>query len=185
MAHNIRAPAALVAALTERFESIRVGVHEEVQVILGYDFEGSVADSEKRRIAQVFTSTVAGGGYGGAGLDGAEFDGACRQLLRAAYLGTLLSAAALGQRLAVLTLIGGGVFGNPIPLIWDAIRWAAAETEPLLSRDLDVIVNGRNLGSHVPREAILAEVRKRGGALLAFQRSWRATNTSGLPEVLR
>ena len=139
-----------------------MGVHEGVQVILGYDFEGSVADSEERRIAQVFTSTVAGGWYGGAGLSGAEFEGACRQLLRAAYLGTLLAAADLGQRMAVLTLIGGGVFGNPIPLIWDAILWAAAETEPLLSRDLDVIVNGRNLGDHLPRETIMAGVRNAG-----------------------
>jgi hypothetical protein len=178
MAHNVRDPRALVAALTARFESIRVGVHAGVQVVLGYDFEGSVTDSEKRRIAQVFTSTVAGGGYGGAGLGGVEFEGACRRLLRAAYLGTLLAATTLGQRLAVLTLIGGGVFGNPIPLIWDAIRWAAAETEPLLSRDLDVIVNGRNLGDHVPRETILAGVRERGGALLAFPRT-------GLPEVLQ
>ena len=79
---------------------------------------------------------------------------------------------------AVLTLIGGGVFGNPIPLIWDAIRWATAETEPLLSRDLDVIVNGRNLGGHVPRETILAGVRERGGALLAFPRT-------GPPEVVQ
>jgi hypothetical protein len=178
MAHNVRDPVALVAALTARFEAIRVGVHEGVQVVLGYDFEGSVTDSENRRIAQVFTSTVAGGGYGGAGLGGAAFEGACRQLLRAAYLGTLLAAATLGQRLAVLTLIGGGVFGNPIPLIWEAIRWAAAETEPLLSRDLDVIVNGRNLGDHVPRETILTEVRERGGALLAFRRT-------GLPAVFQ
>jgi len=178
MAHNVRDPGALVAALTARFESIRVGVHEGTQVILGYDFQGSVTDSENRRIAQVFTSTIAGGGYGGAGLEGEKFEGACQQLLRAAYLGTLLAAATLGQRLAVLTLIGGGVFGNPIPLIWDAILWAAAETEQLLARDLDVIVNGRNLGDHVPRETILAGVRKRGGALLAFPRI-------GLPEVLQ
>jgi hypothetical protein len=178
MTHNVRDPAALVAALRERFESIRVGVHEGVQVVLGYDFEGSVADSEKRRIAQVFTSTVAGGGYGGAGLGSAEFAGACQLLLRAAYLGTLLAAATTGQRLAVLTLIGGGVFGNPIPLIWDAIRWAAAETEPLLSRDLDVIVNGRQLSDYVPRESILAGVREHGGALLAFP-------PGGLPEVLQ
>ena len=170
MAQNVRDPVALVDALTARFESIRVGVHEGVQVILGYDFEGSVADSEQRRIAQVFTSTVAGGWYGGAGLGGAEFEGACRQLLRAAYLGTLLAAVSLGQRLAVLTLIGGGVFGNPIPLIWDAILWAAAETEPLLSCDLDVIVNGRNLGEHLPRETITTGVRERGGALFAFPR---------------
>jgi hypothetical protein len=178
MGDNVNHPAGLVAALTERFESIRVGVHERVQVVLGYDFEGSVADSEGRRIAQVFTSTVAGGGYGGAGLSGAAFEGACRQLLRAAYLGTLLAAATTGQRLAVLTLIGGGVFGNPIPVIWEAIRWAAAETEPLLASDLDVVVNGRNLGSGVSREAILAGVRERAGALLVFPRI-------GLPEVLR
>jgi hypothetical protein len=178
MAHNVRDPAALVAALTANFESICVGVHEQAQVVLGYDFEGSVTESAKRRIAQVFTSTVVGGGYGGTGLGDAEFEGACRQLLRAAYLGTLLAAVALGQRLAVLTLVGGGVFGNPIPLIWDAICWAAAETEPLLARDLDVIVNGRNLGDHMPRETILTAVRERGGALLAFPRT-------GLPEVLQ
>jgi hypothetical protein len=96
MAHNVRDPAALLAALTDRFESIRVGVHEGVQVVLGYDFEGAVDDSENRRIAQVFTSTVAGGGYGGAGMSGAAFEGGCRQLLRAAYLGTLLAFARTG-----------------------------------------------------------------------------------------
>src|SRR5579872_2304178 len=153
MTHNVRDPAALVAALTTRFESIRVGVHEGVQVVLGYDFEGSVDDSEHRRIAQVFTSTVAGGGYSGGAMRGKEFEGACRQLLRAAYLGTLLAAATLGQRRAVLTLIGGGVFGNPIPLIWEAILWAVTEAEPLLADNLDVIVNGRNLGGHVARES--------------------------------
>jgi hypothetical protein len=178
MAQNVRDPVALVAALTSRFESIRVGLHEGAQVVLGYDFEGAVDDSDHRQIAQVFTSTVAGGGYGGAGMAGAEFEGACRQLLRAAYLGTLLAAATLGQRRAVLTLIGGGVFGNPVPLIWDAVCWAATEAEPLLSSDLDVIVNGRNLGGHVSRESILTAVRERGGALLAFART-------GLPGVFR
>jgi hypothetical protein len=176
MEHNVHDATALVTALTTRFESIRVGVHEGVQVVLGYDFAGSVDDSEHRRIAQVFTSTLAAGAYGGGGMGEAEFEGACRQLLRAAYLGTLLAAATLRQRRVVLTLIGGGVFGNPIPLIWDAILWAAAETESLLSGDLDVIVNGRNLGSQVSRASILAATRQRGGALLAFART-------GLPVV--
>ncbi len=178
LASNVRDPAALISALTTRFEAIRVGVHEGAQVVLGYDFEGSVDDFEHRRIAQVFTSTVAGGGYGGGGLSSAEFEEVCRQLLRAAYLGTLLAAVTLGQRRAVLTLIGGGVFGNSVPLIWDAIRWAASEVEPLLSSDLDVVVNGRNLGGQVSRESILAAVRDCGGALLAFART-------GLPVVFR
>jgi hypothetical protein len=173
----VRDPRALVVALSENFESIRVGVHEGVQVVLGYDFEGAVAPPVCR-IAQVFTSTVAGGGYGGGDMPAKHFEAACRQLLRAAYLGTLLAAAAMGRRQAVLTLIGGGVFGNPVPLIWDAIRWAIAETEPLLSRDLDVIVNGRNLGGQVSREDILSAARERGGAFLAFART-------GLPVVFR
>jgi hypothetical protein len=70
------------------------------------------------------------------------------------------------------------VFGNPIPLIWDSILWAVAEAEPLTPGDLDVIVNGRNLGGQVPRESIVAAVRERGGALLAFSRT-------GLPVVFR
>lgn len=178
MTQGVRDPRALVAALTEHFESIRVGVHEGVQVVLGYDFEGAVRDSERRLVAQVFTSTVAGGGYSGTSLVGGEFEEVCRQLLRAAYLGTLLAAVTLRQRRAVLTLIGGGVFGNPIPLIWDSIRWAADQTEPSLSHDLDVIVNGRNLSSQVQPETVLADVRQRDGALLSFGRS-------GLPHVQR
>ena len=98
--------------------------------------------------------------------------------MRAAYLGTLLAAAALGQRRAVVTLIGGGVFGNPIPLIWESILWAVSEAEPLMPNDLDVIVNGRNLGSQVPRESIVTAARERCGALLAFSRT-------GLPVVFR
>jgi hypothetical protein len=78
----------------------------------------------------------------------------------------------------VLTLVGGGVFGNPVPLIWEAILWAADEAGPLLSGDLEVVVNGRNLGGIVQRETILTVVRERGGAMLAFSRT-------GLPTVFR
>jgi hypothetical protein len=66
----------------------------------------------------------------------------------------------------VLTLIGGGVFANPIPLIWRAIGWAIDECEPLLAQDLEVVINGRNLGKQIAREALVAAVRERGGTLL-------------------
>jgi hypothetical protein len=166
-------PQSLVTALETRFEAIRVGVHDEAQVVLGYDWNGSVEDSEHRRIAQVFTSTVAGGGYGGQrNLRGKLFESACRSLLRAAYLGTLLAAASLGRRRVVLTLIGGGVFGNPIMLIWDAILWTFEEAKPFLSQDLDVIVNGYHLGTQIDLDAtVLPAVRDRGGAILTFDRS--------------
>ena len=95
-----------------------------------------VQGSESRRTAQDFTSTIAGGGYGGERALGTEFGGVCRQLLRTAYLGTLLAAASLRRDRVVLTLIGGGVFGNPVSLILEAIAWAAEEVERLLAKDL-------------------------------------------------
>ena len=171
---------ALIASLESRFDSIRVGVHDDAQIVLGYDWDGAVEGSENRRISQVFTSTVAGGGYGGeAALGGEGFEVACRQLLRAAYLGTLLAAAHLGRTRVVLTLIGGGVFHNPITLIWNAILWALDEVRPFLSRDLDVIVNGYNLGTLIDIDRmILPAVRERSGAILAF-------DASGLGKIRR
>lgn len=166
-------PQSLVAALETRFDAIRVGVHDNAQVVLGYNWDGAVEDSQHRRITQVFTSTVAGGSYGAEKILGAQaFEAACRQLLRAAYLGTLLAAVCLGRTRVVLTLIGGGVFGNPITLIWNAIRWALDAVEPFLWQNLDVVINGRNLGNMIDLdEVVLPAVRNRGGAILAFDPS--------------
>lgn len=169
-AEGVADPQAVADALESRFDALRVGVHDAAQVVLGYDWDGAVADSAQRHISQVCTSTVAGGMYrGAANLGPAAFKVAARQLLRAAYLGTLLAAVALGRTRVVLTLIGGGVFHNPIPLIWEAIAWAMDETAPRLSHDLDVVVNGRNLGEVMDIDAsILPEARRRGGAVLRF-----------------
>lgn len=172
-------PRALAAALENYFEAIRVGVHDDAQVVLGYNWDGAVEDSEYRRIAQVFTSTVAGGGYGGKAKLGKAFEAVCSQLLRAAYLGTLLAALALGRTRVALTLIGGGVFGNPIPLIWDAIQWALDEVKPYLGQDLDVVLNGYNLGTLTDLDSlILPGVRNRGGVILKF-------NAKGFSEICR
>jgi hypothetical protein len=154
------------AALESRFADIRVGVHENVPVVLGYNWDGAVAGN--RCIGQVFTSTFAGGGYSGTSAGDPNYRPICTALLRAAYLGTLLTAAALGRPKVVLTLIGGGVFGNPVPLIWESINWAISEVEPLVSGVMDVVVNGRNLGDHIHLEDILPAVRARGGVVVVF-----------------
>lgn len=172
MADGVADPKAFVQSLEERFDAIKVGLHDGVEVVLGYNWSGAVEG--RPTIAQVFTSTVAAGGYGGEHLGG-YFEPACRLLLRAAYLGTLLGAATTLKTKVVLTLIGGGVFDNPIEVIWGAIEWALAEVEPLLCDDLEVIVNGRDLSQRLPRERILAPVRARGGAMVVFDRASEAT----------
>ncbi len=182
MDHGGMGAEALASALETRFDRICVGVHDAVQVVLGHHWDGFVEDSENRLIAQVFTSTVAGGSYPGQMELGAFFHPACRQPLRAAYLGTLLAAVALGRSLVVLTLIGGRVFGNPIDLIWESIRWAFDTVRPLTASPLEVVVNGYNLSSQLARrggiEPILPAVRQRGGVVLQF-------NEAGLGEIRR
>ena len=150
--------AALLGRLEKRFEDLQVGLHQGVEVRLGANWDGPVRPGT--RISQVFTSTMAGGGYGQAN------SSICRPLLRCAYLGTLLAAAALKQRRAVLTLIGGGVFGNPPQLIWDSMLWAMGQVEGHLQRDLTVILNGRNLIPQVDADSIREAAQARGGELV-------------------
>lgn len=166
---RVKSPAALAAALEGGFERLRVGVHAGIEVVLGHDWSGSVApwpDGRARRISQVLTSTYAHG-YS-APLPDRERDALCRPLLRAAYLGTLLAALALGDRTVVLTAIGGGVFANPHPVIWEAILWAVDEAAKAATAPLDVVLNARDL--RIDRPTLAAEAAKRGGVLALLER---------------
>jgi len=165
MDQNIDDPVQFARWLDERFDDLRVGLHTGLEVVLGYAWDGSVPGAPQLRIAQALTSTLAGGGYSAGRLDAAWFDAVCVRLQRAAQLGTLLGAVAAGAKRAVLTLIGGGVFGNRVPLIWEAILWAADEVART-GAGLDVVVNGRNLGRHVPWEALLRDTVARGGTAI-------------------
>lgn len=158
----IRDVPATATALTNGFERIRIGLHDDVEVMFGHDWNGVVA-RPGARIAQVLTSTIALGGYGRD--DGSTaLAEVCLQLQRAAYVGTLLGAVALGKHTVVLTLIGGGVFGNPHRVIWDAIHFALAEVDRYLTAPLHVIVNTRNTLA----DADAAKARARGGFVTSF-----------------
>ena len=172
-------PVRIVTTLLDHSGQVRVGVHDRAEVALGYNWDGAV-EPPAPRIAQVFTSTVAGGMYGGErALGRVHFTSVCRELLRAAYLGTLLAAVTLGRRRVVLTLIGGGVFANPVPLILESIKWALEQVEPLLASDLEVVLNGYNLGSAVDlRVDVLPLVRRHLGVIARFDHD-------GVAEVLR
>ena len=159
--HGIVDRAALAKALVDRFDEIRVGIHDEVEVVYGFDWSGPVVGA--RTIAQVFTSTIALGSYS-RDASGDDIASARRQLLRGAYVGTLLAAASLEKSTVVLTLIGGGVFANPKEDIWEAIEFAVETVRPYLKRSMLVIVNCR--------EGVDAQIRKKiltgGGAFVEF-----------------
>ncbi len=170
---DVQDASAFAALLEEKFEALCVGVHEQVQVVLGCDWDGGVSGAAHRRIAQVFTSTMAAGMYGdlddeGASRDRKSVSRILQALQRLAYLGTLLAAAAHGKDYVVLTLIGGGVFGNPLPVIWQAIKWAVAQVSPHLHRDLLVVINGRNLGEQIDRRELSDYAESCDGLLLRF-----------------
>jgi hypothetical protein len=169
LAADIADPPALARVLEDQFDMVRVGVHDEVEVVLGYEWEGGVP-SPPPMISQVFTSTVAGGMYGPLPASDPIWETICRQLQRAAYLGTLLAVASLGKGQTVLTLIGGGVFHNPVRLIWESLLWAVDQVGGVLHRDLVVVVNGYNLRGQIPAEELHAAARSRGGALVHFGR---------------
>jgi hypothetical protein len=72
-------------------DDIRVGVLDAIEMVFGYNWFGPVSAAPPQRIAQVFTSTLAAGGYGRVSPSEAE---------------------------AHAIMIGGGVFGSPLPIIW-------------------------------------------------------------------
>ncbi len=163
LANNIPQPKTFASLLHDHFDEVEVGLHEGAQVVLGANWDGPVEGP--RHIAQVFTSTIAAGGYSKVNTADPVWRDILTQLQRAAYLGTLRAAASSGQRRAVLTLIGGGVFGNPIEIIWDSIVWACEQVAPKLSQDLTVIVNGRILEG-LDLDSVETVARQWGGDLL-------------------
>jgi len=161
---DVTDPGAFAAHLEGQLDDLEVGLHDGVQVVLGANWDAPVPGT--RRIAQVFTSTVAAGGYSRTDTHEA-FPTIIRQLQRGAYLGTLLGAAALGKRRVCLTLIGGGVFGNPVDVIWEAIQWAVDQIQPYLHNEMTVVVNSRTLGESIPSKQLRQAAVDRGGELLA------------------
>ncbi len=170
MTSCLRDVAAAAKAFEDHFEQIQVGVHDGAQVVLGHAWDGAVEGEPL--IAQVFTSTLAAGGYGRGEPFRGPVEAISRQLLRAAYLGMLLAALDLGKQRVVLTMIGGGVFGNPHTLICGSILWAIEQVEPLSCGPLEVVLNGRNLSTEVG-SALKQACERKGGAYRVLEHGAR------------
>nr|NLD41683.1 hypothetical protein [Actinomycetales bacterium] len=132
-----------LAELNYGFNRIRIGLHENIEVMRGANWDGTV-DGE-RFIGQVCASTLAAGVYGGSREISATEIEIMRVLLRAQYLGAILGAGACGYQRLVLTLVGGGVFGNPPEVIQDAVVWAMDEAAALGCGPVEVVMNAYGL----------------------------------------
>ncbi|KAH3764491.1 hypothetical protein Pelo_3597 [Pelomyxa schiedti] len=105
--------------------STKIGLHTDCQVVFGGcpDWDHFTVVPSKHTVDQVFCAAM----NCGQGMSGArnrkhtESEKKRRFLLDAAYQGSYLAAAVREAPSLFLTLIGGGVFGNPIPEICQAI----------------------------------------------------------------
>ena len=97
----------------KKLDNIQIGLHTNIT-------------TDTRIIDQVFTSTIQ--------LDNNCKDLKCAEiLLKSAYDGTYLSAIYRQTEKLVLTLIGGGVFNNPLQLIFDSVANSHIHYAPLSS----------------------------------------------------
>lgn len=98
---------------------LRVGIQWDTEVTL---------PGAGHRVSQVYASALP---VGYSSHPAEQWEPFARLVLEAAYESTLLAAALTPQRRVFLTLLGGGVFGNHMEWIVDAIRYAIERTHDL------------------------------------------------------
>ena len=139
---------------------IRVGLHTNAEVVFG---RGSRRDTlrvlpagARPRVDQVMCASVnLWDPIGGS--NAPNRDDLVRACLRAAYQATYLAAIARKRKLLLLTLVGGGSFGNPERLILEAIADAHRQWTPLsLLEEVRVCLYLR--GTAGPTQATLDEL---------------------------
>jgi len=106
---------------------LRVGVQHDVEVL-----------GTSHRVTQVYGSATP---VAYSGLPAQDWAPVARLVLEASYEATLLQARAAGIQTVFLTLLGGGVFGNPWPWIAAAITQALDRVAGL---DARIVSYGRS-----------------------------------------
>jgi len=123
------------ALLSEQMDdvvgAIRLGVHADAQVVFGRASRHgnlSLVPEPRPLIDQVLSASV---NWRSLGVQPGpeQLESLTRAALRASYDGAYLAAILRKRRLLLLTLVGGGVFGNPHAMILEElasahVRWA-------------------------------------------------------------
>jgi len=98
---------------------LRIGIQWDTEVTL---------PKTGHRVTQVYASALP---VGYSEYPASDWEPFARLVLEAAYEATLLAGARTADRRVFLTLLGGGVFGNRMEWIVDAIEYAIARTREL------------------------------------------------------
>jgi len=123
--------ALLSEQMDETVGAIRVGIHADAQVVFGranHHGHLSLVPEPRPLIDQVLSASV---NWRSLGVQPGQeqLERLTRAALRASYDGAYLAAILRKRRLLLLTLVGGGVFGNPREMILEELasahaRWA-------------------------------------------------------------
>lgn len=145
----------------------RVAHHRDIQVVFGL-VDGHVHSKigHHQRVSQVFTATtdLASTNRGFFQRHPVEVERLTKFLLRGAYEGTLRVALTSGRQRVFLTLIGGGVFGNPPSWIVDTLEDLL---DLIVSCGLHVTVNTyRGIPDQAAFDRLIELARKTGGDFL-------------------
>lgn len=139
--------------------NLHIAAHRRIGVT--HSAEGVQVPKDARiLVTQVFCSAISVA-YSGQTAD--EWEPLARAVLNAAYEGTLLTAAkdvleGVGSGVVFLTLVGGGVFGNELSWIADAIAHAMLKCKDM---PLDVrICHYRRINESVKAE-VEQQIQKR------------------------
>ena len=99
-------------------KQIKCGIHENSVILYGRDKDGRHFElyNACELVDQVFNASINIRNYGNRTSKSNQLK-ITRTLLRAAYESTYLSAIYRKREVLYLTLVGGGVFGNPIDMI--------------------------------------------------------------------
>lgn len=117
--------------------TLRVGTH--------FDVEVTDASEPRQFVSQVFCSAIP---IAYSSVSKASQEALAKLVLEAAYEATLLAAVVGGKRIVLLTLLGGGAFGNDYDWIYSAVRRAIGVVACF---DLDI----RIVSYEAPTEALL------------------------------
>ena len=155
LAEHIPDPHAALKELKKHFENFQLGLHRELEAPLS---------ASQQPIAQALCSTLAAP-YSKSNTQAPIWNQLMEKLLEAAYTATILAAISHNYERLVLTAIGGGVFGNPHPVIWSALLRSIKNAQSY-HKALDIWLNLWDFD--VPQSQLEQATKESGGRYISL-----------------